>query len=232
MKYCEECGAAMEDDEIYCSECGAKAETLLDEYSETTQTEDTKPINNNDNYTVKHKNGKPYIVIGVLLTVIVAVGLALIIFFVGKNDENDTLDMDTSENHTVDMETEIKNISDEIVTEESTTEEPTTEEPTTEEPTTVKSISNPYVGEWYEPIAGRWNIRITCDDGINYSICSYGAVSAFEYKETYLTGKYDSEKQGIVCVEEDSVVFLYIGEDGLLYWDTGNEYYTTFEKSN
>lgn len=136
MKYCEECGAAMEDDEIYCSECGAKAEHLLDEQSETTQTEDTKPINNNDNYTVKHKNGKLYIMIGVLLTVIVAVGLALILFFVGKKDENDTLDMDTSENHTVDMETEIENTSDEIVTEESTTEEPTTEEPTTEEPTT------------------------------------------------------------------------------------------------
>lgn len=264
MKYCEECGAAMEDDEIYCSECGAKAEPLLDEQSETTQTEDTKPINNKDNYTVEHKNGKLYIVIGVMLTVIVAVGLALIIFFVGKNDENDTLDMDTSENYTVDMETEIENASDEIVTEESTTEEstteeptteePTTEEPTTEEPTIDKSISNAYVGTWWDLNSQRCHMDIECEDGVNYSINIGWASSASENTEWLFTGKYDSDKNGIVyvgkCVnvlypDEGDVVttyiytngegLLYIGEDGLLYWDDYIENIGArcmFEKSN
>ncbi|MCR4610608.1 MAG: YARHG domain-containing protein [Lachnospiraceae bacterium] len=56
MKFCENCGARLEDDEMFCGECGTKVETVV--YNEQTETKEKKPTKSAPKKT-KAKTQKP-----------------------------------------------------------------------------------------------------------------------------------------------------------------------------
>ena len=130
MKFCEECGAQLEDDVMFCDECGTpvsedvtEAVVVLPEInSEVEPQEISKPK--------KKINPKLFIGIGagVVVVALIVVVVILAIKLVQKNDEGMPLvgDDETTSYEVAEKETTIEDVTTEVIT----TEKPTTEDTT------------------------------------------------------------------------------------------------------
>ena len=138
MKFCEECGAQLEDDAVFCEECGTQVEELeIVPPIQPQNVEVVPPIQPHNVLEEKEKKAFPkkIIIIGVaiLLTLIIGGVIAGVII---KNS-NSTKDDDTKlVDATTDSTEKEAPTTEEATTEEATTEDVITEEATTEEATT------------------------------------------------------------------------------------------------
>lgn len=121
MKFCEECGAQLEDDVMFCDECGAQIAEVAENVEAPNEPQPEPVVK-----PIKTKSvPKIYIVGGAVGIVLVAVIVVLVVMLLKKgNEQIPVVDAD----ETTSIEGEIEH-----TTEESTTEEPTTEEPTDQE---------------------------------------------------------------------------------------------------
>ena len=219
MKFCEECGAKLDDAALFCDECGAKIEETV--------------IVKDGNKKSTKKTNFYVIIIAVLLLIIVAM---IIVFVVrGKSNNADKATNTTIEDLTQETLTTEEVTTEEITTEETTTEEVTTEEQTTEEATLssehqalvdrvngdYKELSD-YLGTWYDIYSGRCFMEIKEEnEGIIIKIkWSSGWRNSAEW---HLKGVYDAKKGCIAYVAGKQVYTTsydagYIQED-VLYTD-------------
>lgn len=165
MKFCEECGAQLDDEAVFCEECGTRVELVQDKLTSVSE----KPI--------KTKNSKKPFVIIALVLMCVAAGVGFMIWTgkIGnsKPKSSETNLASSDESTTEDSTTESK--TEEQTTEESTIEsttEPTTESTTeaiTEQTTTAKAFNaDKYIGVWYDGT----NTSIGEDGGAELEILS------------------------------------------------------------
>ncbi len=95
-----------------------------------------------------------------------------------------------------------------------------------------------YIGEWFDTVSQRCHAEISSEDGIHYTIDINWASSAWENTHWSFSGTYD-ESEGKIHysgsrIEEyypdegdvqetyaytDGEGYLWIGDDGMLYWD-------------
>ena len=127
MKFCEECGAQLEDDAVFCEECGS-------------QVDDT-PLPAPVVASKKTTKSKLPILIGAVGGVVLVAVIVIVVMFVLKKGK-DEIPLVNSDATTLAGEVEttvgddVTEPSKENVTDAPTTETPTTQVPTTEEPTT------------------------------------------------------------------------------------------------
>lgn len=169
MKYCEECGAQLEDNAKFCDECGAvivsEPENILN---------DTNHKINNNSVVKKNTDKNTKKVIGIFVSVILIIGITVVgIYFVTKGNKKDNVENkknsevlentssselkeSNSEDSTKEENTtEGKTSEDESIATEETTivEEITTEvETTTEKETSEKTNNKKYIEEYLKII--------------------------------------------------------------------------------
>lgn len=201
MKYCEECGAELEDGAEFCDECGAKQSTMqtANPISQKESTQKEKPS--------VQKSRKSLLII--IMAVVVLAVLAAVVILVMSNQEISedrqlTTEKDVVTNEAVAQATEEAIQESDIEATSVPTEQPTivstkppTPEPTeteTEQPTTEPTSEATHVEEvdysylqpsWYSGTSGGWEIAIISVSGNQISF----EVSYFdeEYYVTYYT---------------------------------------------
>lgn len=124
MKFCEECGAQLEDDAVFCEECGA-------------QVDDT-PLPTPVVPEKKQKKSKLPIIIGAIGGAVLIAVIVIVVVVVLKKGK-DEIPLVNSDATTLAAEVDTTEPSKENVTETPTTEAPT-ETPPTQEPTTEVDI--------------------------------------------------------------------------------------------
>ena len=104
------------------------------------------------------------------------------------------------------------------------------------------SISEKFVGEWFDKNSERCNMIIKCKDGVNYSIDINWSQSESENYHWIFVGKYDTKEEGILytgrkileacsadgelqetVVYEDGEGILYLERNGDLHWEDYKE---------
>jgi len=136
MKFCDECGATLEDDVWFCDECGANIEKPSETKKDDDKIADKNSIENNSSRG-KKRNYKNIILV-IASMIIVSISSVFVTFAITNRDNKD----DNTKVASVEAEKRVEKEAEEITTEEvttveeTTTEEVTTEEITTQEPTT------------------------------------------------------------------------------------------------
>ena len=197
MKFCEECGAQLEDDAIFCEECGA-------------QVDDT-PIPAPVVVENKPSKSKLPIIIGAIGGVVLIVAIVIVVVFVLKKGK-DEIPLVNSDATTLAAEVDTTEPSKENVTETPTTEAPT-ETPTTEAPTEIPTTQEPTTKERDEEYYNDFNRFInfiTSKELMSWN-GDGGQPIQGDALVSYQHEIYDGWKQGIAF---DNVV---IGEDGELH---------------
>ena len=96
MKYCENCGAELEDSAVFCDECGAKVETVPQEkavdseQSKEAEKQENAVIDTSDKPVEKRKRMIPILcgVIGVLIIAVIVIIIVTVTSRKSNNDEN------------------------------------------------------------------------------------------------------------------------------------------------
>lgn len=96
MKYCENCGAELEDGAVFCDECGARVETVPQEkavdseQSKEAEKQENAVIDTSDKPVGKRKRMIPILcgVIGVLIIVVIVIIIVTVTSRKSNNDEN------------------------------------------------------------------------------------------------------------------------------------------------
>lgn len=96
MKYCENCGAELEDSAVFCEECGARVETVPQEkavdseQSKEAEKQENAVIDTSDKPVEKRKLMIPILcgVIGVLIIAVIVIIIVTVISRKSNNDEN------------------------------------------------------------------------------------------------------------------------------------------------
>lgn len=96
MKYCENCGAELEDSAVFCDECGARVETVPQEkavdseQSKEAEKQENAVIDTSDKPVEKRKRMIPILcgVIGVLIIAVVVIIIVTVTSRKSNNDEN------------------------------------------------------------------------------------------------------------------------------------------------
>lgn len=96
MKYCENCGAELEDSAVFCDECGARAETVPQEkavdseQSKEAEKQENAVIDTSDKPVEKRKRMIPILcgVIGVLIIAVIVIIIVTVTSRKSNNDEN------------------------------------------------------------------------------------------------------------------------------------------------
>ena len=106
MKYCENCGAELEDSAVFCDECGARVETVPQEkavdseQSKEAEKQENAVIDTSDKPVEKRKRMIPILcgVIGVLIIAVIVIIIVTVTSRKSNNDENNAKnDLETSE---------------------------------------------------------------------------------------------------------------------------------------
>lgn len=105
MKYCENCGAELEDSAVFCDECGARVETVPQEkavdseQSKEAEKQENAVIDTSDKPVEKRKRMIPILcgVIGVLIIAVIVIIIVTVTSRKSNNDENNAKnDLETS----------------------------------------------------------------------------------------------------------------------------------------
>ena len=96
MKYCENCGAELEDSAVFCDECGARVETVPQEkavdseQSKEAEKQENAVIDTSDKPVEKRKRMIPILcgVIGVLIIAVIVIVVVTVTSRKSNNDEN------------------------------------------------------------------------------------------------------------------------------------------------
>lgn len=96
MKYCENCGAELEDSAVFCDECGARVETVPQEkavdseQSKEAEKQENAVIDTSDKPIEKRKRMIPILcgVIGVLIIAVIVIIIVTVTSRKSNNDEN------------------------------------------------------------------------------------------------------------------------------------------------
>ena len=105
MKYCENCGAELEDSAVFCDECGARVETVPQEkavdseQSKEAEKQENAVIDTSDKPVEKRKRMIPILcgVIGVLIIAVIVIIIVTVTSRKSNNDENnDKNDLETA----------------------------------------------------------------------------------------------------------------------------------------
>lgn len=96
MKYCENCGAELEDSAVFCDECGARVETVPQEkavdseQSKEAEKQENSVIDTSDKPVEKRKRMIPILcgVIGVLIIAVIVIIIVTVTSRKSNNDEN------------------------------------------------------------------------------------------------------------------------------------------------
>ena len=96
MKYCENCGAELEDSAVFCDECGARVETVPQEkavdseQSKEAEKQENAVIDTSDKPVEKRKRRIPILcgVIGVLIIAVIVIIIVTVTSRKSNNDEN------------------------------------------------------------------------------------------------------------------------------------------------
>lgn len=96
MKYCENCGAELEDSAVFCDECGARVETVPQEkavdseQSKEAEKQENAVIDTSDKPVEKRKRMIPILcgVIGVLIIAVIVIIVVTVTSRKSNNDEN------------------------------------------------------------------------------------------------------------------------------------------------
>lgn len=182
MKYCENCGAELEDSAVFCEECGAKVETVSQE--KTVDSERSKKIDRQDNDVNEVKEdkqiethssietetsdksiGKKKMMIPVLCGVIGVLVIAIIVMIVvmskksnndGKNEKSEAITISTTEAESQNV-TESK--SETVMSTEATTQ-------TTKKLTATEKLTGTWLAQ-EEQKGGQYTFKVSLEMTVN-----------------------------------------------------------------
>ena len=217
MKYCENCGAEIADDDVFCGECGTSIEKK-DEKKVTETTRETIPQESNINSKEKNSSSNPtekprsnMVIIGIIA--IVAIGIVCFIFKSVSTKNNVETIEETAE-------TDIQSITDINdpgaigVKSDKSTEEPQNE---VEKEKTSESVKNQ-------------------DEGVSTEEKESAADVEEQQEKEIIEERFDWESalqggdKGWLCITDDFVTDLekhnyYVRFDGRVTLDDGNIYH-------
>ena len=176
MKYCENCGAELEDSAVFCEECGAKVETVPQE--KAVDSEQSKEAEKQDNAEIdeavidtsdkpvgKRKRMIPILcgVIGVLIIVVIVIIIVTVTSRKSNNDDNNAKN---------DLETVVATESVDETISDSKAESIISTEMTTQEKTTqpTKSLTEKLTGTWLaqeEQKMGQYTCTVSLEMKVN-----------------------------------------------------------------
>ena len=176
MKYCENCGAELEDSAVFCEECGAKVETVPQE--KAVDSEQSKEAEKQDNAEIddavidtsdkpvgKRKRMIPILcgVIGVLIIVVIVIIIVTVTSRKSNNDDNNAKN---------DLETVVATESVDETISDSKAERIISTEMTTQEKTTqpTKSLTEKLTGTWLaqeEQKMGQYTCTVSLEMKVN-----------------------------------------------------------------
>ena len=171
MKYCENCGAELEDSAVFCEECGARVETVPQEkavdseQSNEAEKQDNAVIDTSDKPVEKRKRMIPILCggIGVLIIAVIVIIIVTVTSRKSNNDENNAKnDLET----VVATEAVDETISDSKAESIISTEMTTQEKPT--QPT--KSLTEKLTGTWLaqeEQKMGQYTCTVSLEMKVN-----------------------------------------------------------------
>jgi len=222
MKFCDECGATLEDDVWFCDECGANIEKPSETKKDDDKIADKKIIDTTSSRD-KKRNYKNIILV-IASMIIVSISSVFVTFAITNRDNKD----DNTKVASVEAEKRVEKEVEEITTEEVTT----VEETTTEEVTTQVIDYKKYISILSE-IQNNYNSynSYTIHDLNNDGICEL-LVESGQASSSYEWSIYSIYDNNVVFVDRFTVAdtLLYDGEDGSIFLQSTRMGYETIKK--
>lgn len=200
MKYCENCGAELEDSAVFCDECGARVETVPQEkavdseQSKEAEKQENAVIDTSDKPVEKRKRMIPILcgVIGVLIIAVIVIIIVTVTSRKSNNDENNAKN---------DLET--------AVTSETADETVKSTEATTQ--------ANNWKKQYIEYLK---NV-----DSKNYGGCEYIYMNNDDIPELMILGSNTAEGNILVTSDNTTIDTKIIASGKMYYAEKSNELY-------
>ncbi len=200
MKYCENCGAELEDSAVFCDECGARVETVPQEkavdseQSKEAEKQENAVIDTSDKPVEKRKRMIPILcgVIGVLIIAVIVIIIVTVTSRKSNNDENNAKN---------DLET--------AVTSETADETVKSTEATTQ--------ANNWKKQYIEYLK---NV-----DSKNYGGCEYIYMNNDDIPELMILGSNTAAGNILVTSDNTTIDTKIIASGKMYYAEKSNEFY-------
>ena len=200
MKYCENCGAELEDSAVFCDECGARVETVPQEkavdseQSKEAEKQENAVIDTSDKPVEKRKRMIPILcgVIGVLIIAVIVIIIVTVTSRKSNNDENNAKN---------DLET--------AVTSETADETVKSTEATTQ--------ANNWKKQYIEYLK---NV-----DSKNYGGCEYIYMNNDDIPELMILGSNTAAGNILVTTDNTTIDTKIIASGKMYYAEKSNELY-------
>lgn len=200
MKYCENCGAELEDSAVFCDECGARVETVPQEkavdseQSKEAEKQENAVIDTSDKPVEKRKRMIPILcgVIGVLIIAVIVIIIVTVTSRKSNNDENNAKN---------DLET--------AVTSETADETVKSTEATTQ--------ANNWKKQYIEYLK---NV-----DSKNYGGCEYIYMNNDDIPELMILGSNTAAGNILVTSDNTTIDTKIIASEKMYYAEKSNELY-------
>ena len=200
MKYCENCGAELEDSAVFCDECGARVETVPQEkavdseQSKEAEKQENAVIDTSDKPVEKRKRMIPILcgVIGVLIIAVIVIIIVTVTSRKSNNDENNAKN---------DLET--------AVTSETADETVKSTEATTQ--------ANNWKKQYIEYLK---NV-----DSKNYGGCEYIYMNNDDIRELMILGSNTAAGNILVTSDNTTIDTKIIASGKMYYAEKSNELY-------
>ena len=200
MKYCENCGAELEDSAVFCDECGARVETVPQEkavdseQSKEAEKQENAVIDTSDKPVEKRKRMIP-ILCGVISVLIIAVIVIIIVTVTSRKSNND--------------ENNAKNDLETAVTSETADETVKSTEATTQ--------ANNWKKQYIEYLK---NV-----DSKNYGGCEYIYMNNDDIPELMILGSNTAAGNILVTSDNTTIDTKIIASGKMYYAEKSNELY-------
>lgn len=200
MKYCENCGAELEDSAVFCEECGARVETVPQEkavdseQSKEAEKQENAVIDTSDKPVEKRKRMIPILcgVIGVLIIAVIVIIIVTVTSRKSNNDENNAKN---------DLET--------AVTSETADETVKSTEATTQ----ANNLKKQYI-EYLKNV-----------DSKNYGGCEYIYMNNDDIPELMILGSNTAAGNILVTSDNTTIDTKIIASGKMYYAEKSNELY-------
>lgn len=200
MKYCENCGAELEDSAVFCDECGARVETVPQEkavdseQSKEAEKQENAVIDTSDKPVEKRKRMIPILcgVIGVLIIAVIVIIIVTVTSRKSNNDENNAKN---------DLETDVTSeTADETVK-------------STEATTQANNWKKQYI-EYLKNV-----------DSKNYGGCEYIYMNNDDIPELMILGSNTAAGNILVTSDNTTIDTKIIASGKMYYAEKSNELY-------